>query len=94
MAKRGKKYRKIVEKKENKVYNLSEAIKQVKNLSYSSFPATVELHAALKLTKDLEPKSIKGTVSLPNSESKAVRIAAFTTPADEKKAKEAGADLV
>ncbi len=94
MAKRGKKYRKILEKKENKVYNLNEAILQVKQLSYSSFPATIELHAALKLTKDLEPKSIKGTLSLPHSESKTVKIAAFTTPADEKKAKEAGADLI
>lgn len=94
MARRGKKYRKIVEKKEHKVYNLNEAIQQVKKLSYSSFPATIELHAALKLTKDLEPKSIKGTVSLPHSESKDVKIAVFTTPADEKKAKEAGGDLV
>jgi large subunit ribosomal protein L1 len=94
MAKRGKKYRKIVEKKEIKVYNLKEALLQVKKLSYSKFPGSIELHTALKLTKDLEPKSIKGSVSLPNSESKTVRIAAFTSPADEKKAKEAGADLV
>jgi large subunit ribosomal protein L1 len=94
MAKRGKKYRKIVEKKDNKIYSLKEAIQEVKKLSYSKFPGSVELHTALKLTKDLEPKSIKGSVSLPHSESKTVRIAAFTAPADEKKAKEAGADLV
>lgn len=93
MVKRGKKYRKINEKKEQKIYNLSEAIQKVKQNSYSSFNGSVELHATLKLTKDLEPKSIKGSLSLPHSESKKVTIAVFTTPADEKKAKEAGADL-
>lgn len=94
MAKRGKKYRKIAEKKEIKVYTLKEAIQKVKKYSYSSFPGTVELHAALKITKDLEPKSIKGSVGLPHGESKSVRIAAFTIPADEEKAKKAGADFV
>ncbi len=94
MAKRGKKYKKVCEKKDIKIYNLKEAIKQVKTLSYSKFPGTVELHTALKLTKDLEPKSIKGSVSLPHSESKEIRIAVFTNPADEKKAKDAGADVV
>ena len=95
MAKRGKKYKKIAEKKELKVYSLAEAIQKVKKYSYSSFPGSVELHAALKLTKDVEPKSVKGSVSLPHStESKAVKIAAFTIPADEEKAKKAGADFV
>ena len=94
MGSRGKKYKKIAEKKEVKVYSLKEAIQKAKQYSYSSFKGTIELHAALKLTKDLEPKSIKGSVSLPHLESKEVKIAVFTTPADEKKAKEAGADMV
>ncbi len=94
MAKRGKKYKKVREIKENSILDLKTAIAQVKKQSYSSFPATIELHAALKMTKNLEPKSIKGSVSLPHGESKTVKIAAFTTPADEKKAKDAGADLV
>jgi large subunit ribosomal protein L1 len=94
MPKRGKKYKKVAEKKEVKVYNLTEAIQKVKKNSYSTFVGTAELHAALKLTKDLEPKSIKGAVALPHGESKSVKIAAFTTPADEKKAKDAGADFV
>ncbi len=94
MTKRGKKYRKLAEKKESKTYTLKEAIQQIKKNSYSSFTGTAELHAALKITKDLEPKSIKGSVALPHGESKEIKIAAFTSPADEKKAKEAGADLV
>lgn len=94
MGKRGKKYKKVVEKKEFKKYSLEEAIKKAKEYSYSSFTGTIELHTALKLTKDLEPKSIKGSVTLPHSEGKDVKIAVFTEPADEKKAKEAGADFV
>jgi large subunit ribosomal protein L1 len=42
----------------------------------------------------MDPKSVKGSVSLPYAETKAVKIAAFTLPADEGKAKEAGADMV
>ena len=95
MSKRGKKYNKIAEKIEKKTYTLPEAIKQAKKNSYSSFVGTVELHVTLKLGKDVEAKSIKGAVSLPHTtQTKAVRIAAFTTPADEQKAKDAGADLV
>ncbi len=94
MAKRGRKYKKVVQKKETKVYSLKEAIQKAKEYSYSSFEGTIELHAALRLTKDLEPKSIKGSVSLPYSQGKDVKIAVFTEPADEKKAKEAGADFI
>lgn len=93
MAKRGKNYIQVSKKKEYKVFSISEAVKKVKTMSYSKFDGTVELHFAVKLPKDKEARSIKGSVSLPYSQAKAVRIAAFTSPADENKAKEAGADL-
>lgn len=94
MGKRGKAYKKIAEKKDHKVYDLKEAIKKAKKSSYSKFTGTLELHVALKLTKDIDPKSIKGAVTLPYAEQKTVKIAAFTLPADEDKAKKAGADIV
>jgi large subunit ribosomal protein L1 len=94
MAKRGKKYRKISESKNHDTNNLQEAIKKAKKNSYCSFNGTIELHVALKPIKDMEAKSIKGSVSLPHSESKDVKIAAFTLPEDEEKAKKAGADIV
>ncbi len=95
MAKKGKKYKKVAEKKDNKTYTIAEGIEKVKKSSYSKFVGTIELHVALKPIKDKEPKSIKGSISLPHSsEEKKVKIAVFTTPEDEKKAKEAGADLV
>jgi large subunit ribosomal protein L1 len=94
MTKRGKKYKKLLEKKEQKVYEIADAVKTVKKNSYSSFVGSIELHIALKFGKDLDPKSIKGSVSLPHADVKTVKIAAFTLPADEAKAKEAGADFV
>ncbi len=94
MPKRGKKYIKCLEKKQDKVFNLDDAIKEVKKTSYSSFTGSIELHIALKKTKDKDPSSVKGSVSLPYSESKKITIAVFTTPENEKKAKDAGADLV
>ncbi len=95
MPKRGKKYIDITKNKENKLYNLEEAIEKAKEYSYSSFKGTIELHIALKPQKDKDPKSIKGTVSLPHStKEKKVTVAVFTSPENEKNAKEAGADLV
>lgn len=94
MPTRGKKYKNIAEKRDTKTYSLLEAIKKVKKNSYTSFTSTIDLHLTLKPIKDKEPKSIKGSVSLPYSENKKIRIAAFTLPEEEQKAKDAGADLV
>lgn len=94
MARRGKKY---VEKRAVKPVHelpLSEAIDKIKELSYSKFTGSVELHLLLNLPKDTDPKSIKGSVSLPYSSSdNSVRIAVFTTPEKEVEAKDAGADI-
>lgn len=94
--KRGKKYIKIAKDFKKKTsYTLEEGIKAVKDLSYSKFVGTLELHADLKLPKDKDPKSLKGAISLPHtSEKKEVKVAVLCTPDMESKAKEAGADFV
>jgi len=93
MAKRGKKYKKIV--KENKVttgLSLEQAVKEVKKLSYSKFKGTIALHVALHVPKDKDAKSIKGAVSLPfSSAEKEINIIAFVQPEKVKSALEAGA---
>jgi len=94
MATRGKKYKKIIEKKLTSSTSLKNAIEATKKLSYSTFPGTIELHLALILPKDKDPKSIKGSVSLPNMESKVSKIAVAVPAHLEAKAKEAGADIV
>jgi large subunit ribosomal protein L1 len=66
MAKHGKKYRAMAEQFENKPYSLEEAIEMAKKHSYSSFPGTISLHYAMNLPKDKEPKSVKGSLSLPH----------------------------
>lgn len=94
--KRGKKYKKVTKELDrSKVYTLEEGIKQVKKLSYSKFVGSLELHVDINMPKDKDPKSIKGGVSLPHSNStKSVKIAVFTTPDRDEEAKKAGADIV
>jgi large subunit ribosomal protein L1 len=94
--KRGKKYIKSTKGLDREVtYSVVEGVKKAKSLSYSNFTGTLELHVDVKLPKDRDAKSIKGAVSLPNSNTtKAVRIAVFATPDKDEAAKVAGADLV
>ncbi|MFA7678510.1 MAG: 50S ribosomal protein L1 [Candidatus Dojkabacteria bacterium] len=93
--KRGKKYRKLTKNiDKSKIYSLEEAIKKVKELSYSKFVGTLELHMDLNIPKDKDAKSIKGSISLPYStEVQDIKIAVFTDDKVEE-AKKAGADLV
>lgn len=93
---RGKKYTKITKNLDKSIsYNLKDGVKKVKELSYSKFVGSIELHVDLKLPKNKDPKSLKGAVSLPHSSSKkTVKVAVFCTPELEAKAKEAGADFV
>lgn len=94
MAKRGKKYRKVIDERPKTALSPKEAVEAVKKLSYSSFPGTVEFHLALKLPADKDPKSLKSSISLPHSTStKSVKIAVFTSESNEAKAKEYGADF-
>ncbi len=92
--KRGKKYEKAVKDlNKNKTYSLEEAIRKAKELSYSKFVGSLELHANIKIPKDKDPKSIKGSLSLPHSDgSTDVKIAVFTKDKQEE-AKKAGADF-
>ncbi|MBN2101132.1 50S ribosomal protein L1 [Candidatus Dojkabacteria bacterium] len=89
---RGKKYKKMAEGFENKLYPLDEAIKKAKDTSYSSFTGSIDLHIAMFLPKDKEAKSIKGSLSLPNTvKTEESRIVIFCEKDQEKEAKEAGA---
>lgn len=94
MATRGKKYTKIKKAQPNDAMPLKQAVSEVKKLSYSSFDGTIELHLTLKLPKDTDVKSLKGSVSLPHSTgTKEVKVAVFCTPENEAAAKDAGADI-
>lgn len=93
MPTHGKKYIKIAEKKITRTVSLKDAVEAVKKSSYSKFDGTIELHVATILSKDKDPKSIKGSVSLPHMESKSSRIAVAVPAHLEKAAQDAGADI-
>lgn len=94
MATRGKKYVKIAKGKNVNEVTLSEAIKEVKKQSYSTFTGTVEMHLVINLPKDKDPKSIKGSISLPHSAGKTKTVYVFTSAENVAKAEKAGADKV
>lgn len=92
MAKRGKKYKALMEQFKDGEYPLSEAVEKAKKYSYSSFPATISVHFAMELPKDKDAKSLKGTISLPHPISAAdTRVIVFCKEEQAENAKNAGA---
>ncbi len=90
-----KKYRevaKLVDK--SKKYSLDEAIKLVKQVAYTKFPATVELHIKTNADPRYQDQMIRWTVVLPHWTWKEIKVAAFVSDDKIKEAQEAGADIV
>ena len=90
--KRGKKYSeklKLID--EGKAYPLEEAVKQLREVSYAGFDATVEMAINLNI---LQKHNVRDTVVLPHGTGKKVRVAVFAKAEKAKEAEEAGADFV
>lgn len=77
-----------------KAYAVAEAVKLIKETSKVKFDASVELHFHLGIDPKKGEQVVRGSVVMPHGIGKTKRIAVFTTPAHEKEAKEAGADIV
>jgi len=77
-----------------KGYSIAEAVELVKKYSKTKFDASVEVHFRLGIDTKKGDQQIRSAISLPHGTGKSVKIAAFVMPENEKKAKEAGADLV
>lgn len=77
-----------------KVYPVAEALKLVKETAKVKFDASIEVHARLGIDPKKSDQQIRATVALPHGTGKTQSIAAFVGAADEKAAKEAGADFV
>jgi len=75
-------------------YSLEEAIESVEKFPKVKFDETVELHLFLNINPKSSDQIVRGTVVLPNGLGKNVKVAVFCKGELEKKAKEAGADLV
>ena len=94
MKKYSKNYRKALELVEKgKVYELSEAVKLVKQTSFTKFDASVDVSFNLNVNPTLADQLIRGTITLPHGNGTTKRVLVVTnTKTDE--AKEAGADFV
>ena len=78
----------------HKLYPLNEACQIVKDITFTKFDSSVEIHANLGVDPRKANQMIRGVVTLPNGTGKVVRVLALCTPDKENEAKEAGADYV
>ena len=77
-----------------KEYKLAEACELVKELTYTKFDASVELHVNLDVDPRKANQMVRGVVTLPNGTGKVTRVLVLCTPDKENEAREAGADYV
>ncbi|TCT38804.1 50S ribosomal protein L1 [Martelella mediterranea] len=78
----------------NKLYDLSEAVKLVKERATAKFDESVEVAMNLGVDPRHADQMVRGVVNLPNGTGKTVRVAVFARGAKADEAKEAGADIV
>lgn len=76
-----------------KVYNLSDAAKIVKDITYTKFDASVDLSIRLGIDTS-KGQVVRGTVAMPHGIGKEVRVLVLCTPDKEGEAKASGADHV
>ncbi len=79
---------------QGKEYSLEEAVKVVKEASYTKFDETVDLALNLGVDPKKSDQMVRGTVVLPHGMGKKVKVLVFAKGETEKEAREAGADFV
>lgn len=95
MDKHGKKYRAAAEKLErDRLYPPQDAVKLVKELSFTKFDESVELHIRTGLDPKHADQIVRATASLPAGTGKTVRVVAFAEGDKAREAEAAGADVV
>ncbi|NNF77625.1 MAG: 50S ribosomal protein L1 [Rhizobiales bacterium] len=95
MAKVGKRTKAAAEGIDrNKLYDLDEAVKMVKERAKAKFDETVEISMNLGVDPRHADQMVRGVVALPNGSGKSVRVAVFAKDAKAEEAKAAGADIV
>jgi large subunit ribosomal protein L1 len=95
MPKSGKKYRAARDRvKPETKYELIDAIKLVKELSYSKFDGTFELAVKLNVNPRHADQMVRGAVVLPHGTGKTVRVLVFAKGDKAREAEQAGADFV
>ena len=95
MEKHGKKYLAAAAKVEqNTLYEPHKALEMVKETSFTSFDATVEVHMRTALDPRQADQQVRDVVVLPHGLGKAVRVLVFAQGDGATNARNAGADTV
>src|SRR6187455_1900425 len=95
MAKLSKKMAVAVKKVDSeKLYDLQEAMKLVKEVNLTKFDSSVDLHIRLGVDPRKADQAIRGTVNLPHGTGKTKKVLVLCTPDKEEAARAAGADYV
>lgn len=76
----------------NKLYDLTEAMKLVKEVNLTKFDSSVDLHIRLGVDPRKADQAIRGTVSLPHGTGKTKKVLVLCTPDKMAEAQGAGAD--
>jgi len=93
MTRHGKKYQEAVKLLDrDRTYEPQEAIELAKEMSYTSFDETVELHLRMGVDPRNASQQVRGVALLPHGLGKTVRVLVFAEGEAEKIAKDAGAD--
>ena len=95
MAKIGKKFKAALEKVDRqKYYDPREALEMVKELSFTKFDGTVEVHLRTGLDPRQADQQVRDVVVLPHGLGKSVKVLVFAQGEGATLAREAGADYV
>lgn len=91
----GKKYEAALAKVDRSIdYSPQDAVKLLKEIKYSSFDETVELHVRLGIDPRHSDQQVRNSVVLPNGLGKTVRVLVFAEGEAAQIARDAGADFI
>ena len=95
MAKQSKKTKEALAKFDStKEYSLEEAVKIVKDITFTKFDASFDLDVRLGVDPRKANQMVRGIVTLPHGTGKTKRVLVLCTEDKEEEAKAAGADYV
>lgn len=95
MPEHGKKYEDAAKKVErDKLYSPEDAIKLLREISYTKFDPTVEVHIRTGVDPRHADQMVRGLAVLPAGTGKKIRVLAFAQGDKAREAEEAGADYI
>lgn len=94
MAKRSKKYRKILKAAPQKAVSIEEAVKFIKAHPAAKFDETLDVYMRLGADTTKTDTPVRGVVKLPNGSGKNVKVCVFAGGEHADQARAAGADFV